>query len=112
MTELYTEDKGGPAYTSVASQGPLPPQAAVWAGSDTQSDATMDEIERGNGEHVVTDDLELLLSSLPATIIEPLRAIGNRANLLEVVMDLGRKPEARHRVNCHLRNTRHSQVMG
>src|SRR5688500_5448888 len=55
------------------------------------------ETTRDNGEHVITDDLEALLSALPATIIEPLRALGNRANLLEVVMDLGRKPEARFR---------------
>lgn len=55
------------------------------------------ETTRENGEHVITDDLEALLAALPASIIEPLRVVGNRANLLEVVMDLGRKPEARFR---------------
>ncbi|MEO6457866.1 MAG: R3H domain-containing nucleic acid-binding protein [Chloroflexia bacterium] len=60
------------------------------------------ETTRDNGEHVITDDLEALLSALPATIIEPLRALGNRANLLEVVMDLGRKPEARFRGGEHI----------
>ena len=100
MTDLYTEGKGGPAY-SVASHGPLPAQATAWTGSDNNSDAE-DEVIRDSGEHVVTDDLELLLSALPPTITEPLRVIGNRANLLEVVMDLGRKPEARYRDREHL----------
>lgn len=101
MTALYEDDKGGLAYSSVASHGPLPSQVTTWTGSDNNSDAT-DEIVRDSGEHVVTDDLELLLSALPPTIIEPLRAIGNRANLLEVVMDLGRKPEARYRDREHI----------
>ncbi|HKP51834.1 MAG TPA: R3H domain-containing nucleic acid-binding protein [Chloroflexia bacterium] len=100
MTELYEHEKGGPAY-SAASQGPLPAQATTWTGSDNNGGAA-DEVIRDSGEHVVTDDLELLLSALPPSIIEPLRAIGNRANLLEVVMDLGRKPEARYRDREHI----------
>ena len=62
------------------------------------------ETTRDNGEHVITDDLDALLAALPLTIIEPLRALGNRANLLEVVMDLGRKPEARFRGGEHILN--------
>jgi stage III sporulation protein SpoIIIAA len=102
MTEFYEHDKGGPTYGSVASHGPLPSQATAWMGSDTNNGDAADEVVRDSGEHVVTDDLELLLSSLPPTIIDPLRAIGNRANLLEVVMDLGRKPEARYRDREHI----------
>jgi stage III sporulation protein SpoIIIAA len=41
-------------------------------------------------------DLEVLLSVLPATIRERLQAIGNEIDLLEVVMDLGRRPTARY----------------
>src|SRR5687768_5087883 len=70
-----------------------------WSDIAASNDA---ETTRDNGEHVITDDLEALLSALPATIIEPLRAFGNRANLLEVVMDLGRKPEARFRGGEHI----------
>jgi stage III sporulation protein SpoIIIAA len=42
-----------------------------------------------------TDDLEALLGALPPEIIERVRAVGARADLLEVVLDLGRRPEAR-----------------
>src|SRR6478672_13388441 len=64
-----------------------------------QSRATenLNEIVRDGGEHVVTDDLDALLAALPAPIVEPLKRLNNRVNLLEVVMDLGRKPEARYR---------------
>ncbi len=55
------------------------------------------EIVRGGGEHVVTDDLDALLAALPIHIVDPLKALNNRVNLLEVVMDLGRRPEARYR---------------
>jgi stage III sporulation protein SpoIIIAA len=57
----------------------------------------LNEIVREGGEHVVTDDLDALLAALPIPIVEPLKRLNNRVNLLEVVMDLGRKPEARYR---------------
>lgn len=47
-------------------------------------------------EQIVTDDLDLLLDALPPRIVESLRAEERRADLLEVVMDLGRLPEARY----------------
>ncbi len=50
---------------------------------------------RPAGENVITDDLEALLVALPPQILIRLQALNNRANLLEVVMDLGRRPEAR-----------------
>jgi hypothetical protein len=62
----------------------------------TQTAGNPNEIVRQGGEHVVTDDLDLLLSALPPTITGPLRRINNRLNLLEVVMDLGRRAEARY----------------
>jgi stage III sporulation protein SpoIIIAA len=43
----------------------------------------------------VTDDLEAMLDVLPPRIRQPLEAMPDRADLLEVVMDLGRLPEAR-----------------
>ncbi|HVG98356.1 MAG TPA: AAA family ATPase, partial [Chloroflexota bacterium] len=46
-------------------------------------------------EQPSTDDLELLLSALPARIREPLDTLEPRGELLEIVMDLGREPEAR-----------------
>src|SRR5574338_460092 len=42
-----------------------------------------------------TDDLDALMEALPPEICERLRALADRADLLEVVMDLGRRPEAR-----------------
>lgn len=43
----------------------------------------------------ITDDLEALLNVLPPAIAEKVRQRNNREDLLEVVMDLGRPPEAR-----------------
>lgn len=44
----------------------------------------------------VTDDLQLLLQVLPPTIREVIQAANQEENLLEIVMDLGRQPEARY----------------
>ena len=46
-------------------------------------------------EKQITDDLEALLEALPPHLQEPLRLRPDSKDLLEVVMDLGRKPEAR-----------------
>jgi stage III sporulation protein SpoIIIAA len=43
----------------------------------------------------ITDDLDLLFHALPAHIEARLREINRRDELLEVVLDLGREPEAR-----------------
>ena len=43
----------------------------------------------------MTDDLDQLLEVLPPHICDPLEALQDRRDLLEVVMDLGREPEAR-----------------
>ena len=47
-------------------------------------------------ERTITDDLELLLAALPPHICEPLKQREDNFELLEVVMDLGRRPEARY----------------
>jgi stage III sporulation protein SpoIIIAA len=47
-------------------------------------------------EQIVTDDLDLLLEALPPSICEALQSPARRADLLEVVLDLGRLPEARY----------------
>jgi stage III sporulation protein SpoIIIAA len=57
---------------------------------------------RDGGEHVITDDLDALLQALPPSVITPLRELNNRLNLLEVVMDLGRRAEARYHGSEHL----------
>src|SRR3989440_6443444 len=44
---------------------------------------------------MITDDLDQLLEALPPHICDPLQALQERRELLEVVMDLGREPEAR-----------------
>ena len=43
----------------------------------------------------ITDDLDQLLGVLPPHICDPLEGLENRRELLEVIMDLGREPEAR-----------------
>ncbi len=43
----------------------------------------------------ITDDLEALLAVLPPAIERALREANRADQLLEVVMDLGRRPEAR-----------------
>jgi stage III sporulation protein SpoIIIAA len=42
-----------------------------------------------------TDDLDALMDALPPEIVARLRTFANRSDLLEVVLDLGRRPEAR-----------------
>ena len=41
------------------------------------------------------DDLDALLGALPPEIVEAIHALPERSDLIEVVMDLGRRPEAR-----------------
>ncbi len=47
-------------------------------------------------QKIITDDLEAFLSVLPPHISQPLREYSDQDKLLEVVMDLGRQPEARY----------------
>jgi stage III sporulation protein SpoIIIAA len=53
--------------------------------------STIDQKER-----VSTDNLDLLLNVLPRGIRDALGADGNAESLVEVVLDLGRQPEARY----------------
>jgi len=46
-------------------------------------------------QHQITDDLDLLLAVLPLPIRELLERHPRRESLLEIVLDLGREPEAR-----------------
>ncbi|HEU0236423.1 MAG TPA: R3H domain-containing nucleic acid-binding protein [Candidatus Limnocylindrales bacterium] len=41
------------------------------------------------------DDLDLLLAALPPEIVDAVHALPDRIDLIEVVLDLGRRPEAR-----------------
>jgi stage III sporulation protein SpoIIIAA len=43
----------------------------------------------------ITDDLDLLFLALPPRVVSSLRDVNRREELLEVVLDLGREPEAR-----------------
>jgi len=47
-------------------------------------------------QRVITDDLDLLLDALPPHICGPLKQRDDNFELLEIVMDLGRRPEARY----------------
>src|SRR5437763_1979611 len=52
-------------------------------------------IRLAGSAEMITDDLDQLLEVLPPHICDPLEAMQDRKELLEVVMDLGREPEAR-----------------
>jgi stage III sporulation protein SpoIIIAA len=43
-----------------------------------------------------TDDLDVLLAALPPEIVEAIHGLPDRETLIEVVLDLGRRPEARY----------------
>src|SRR5712692_560318 len=49
-----------------------------------------------DGEHISTDNLDLMLAVLPQPIRDALTHAGNMESLIEVVLDLGRQPEARY----------------
>jgi len=55
----------------------------------------LQQAHRGEQQQTVTDDIDALLDALPPHISGPLKDMSNRGDLLEVVMDLGRLPEAR-----------------
>ncbi|GCE10511.1 R3H domain-containing nucleic acid-binding protein [Tengunoibacter tsumagoiensis] len=46
-------------------------------------------------QHVITDDLEALLATLPPDIHDAVNRLDNRSELLEIVLDLGRTAEGR-----------------
>ncbi len=48
-----------------------------------------------NSDREAMDDLDLLLAALPPEVVEAVHALPDRTTLIEVVLDLGRRPEAR-----------------
>ena len=52
--------------------------------------------DRIPGERETIDDLDALLAALPPEIVAAVHALPERERLIEVVMDLGRVPEARY----------------
>ncbi len=57
-------------------------------------------------DQLITDDLELLLNVLPPSVQTHIRALNRDADLLEIVLDLGRIPEARFVGQTVLLNSR------
>ncbi|MCD6358345.1 MAG: single-stranded DNA-binding protein, partial [Dehalococcoidia bacterium] len=47
-------------------------------------------------QKVITDEMDALLEVLPPHIRQPLQTEGARGELLEIILDLGRSPEARY----------------
>ena len=43
-----------------------------------------------------TDDIDALLVALPTEIVDAIHALPDGESLIEVVLDLGRRPEARY----------------
>jgi stage III sporulation protein SpoIIIAA len=54
----------------------------------------------GETEHLSTDNLDLMLAVLPEPFREALGRAGIMESLIEVVLDLGRQPEARYTANA------------
>jgi len=48
-----------------------------------------------NSDREAMDDLDLLLAALPPEVVEAVHALPDQTTLIEVVLDLGRRPEAR-----------------
>ena len=59
-------------------------------------DNKIETVESLTQQIKITDDLEALLNVLPPHIKEVLVAANEGEKLIEIVMDLGRQPEARH----------------
>jgi stage III sporulation protein SpoIIIAA len=53
------------------------------------------EPDATHGRRESIDDLGLLLKSLPPDVLDAVQALTDPSNLIEIVMDLGRRPEAR-----------------
>ena len=51
-------------------------------------------MESGERPRETIDDLDVLLQALPPEIVAAVNALADRNALIEVVMDLGRRPEA------------------
>ncbi len=51
--------------------------------------------EERPGRRETIDDLGVLMAALPPEIVEAMKTVANREGVIEVVMDLGRRPEAR-----------------
>jgi stage III sporulation protein AA len=47
-------------------------------------------------QQYITDDLDILFNVLPPNVVDAVRQANQNENLLEIVLDLGRKPEARY----------------
>ena len=48
-----------------------------------------------NSDREAADDLDLLLAALPPDVVDAVHALPDQSSLIEVVLDLGRRPEAR-----------------
>jgi stage III sporulation protein SpoIIIAA len=55
-----------------------------------------DDVRPAPEPQSATDDLDVLLAALPPEIVAAIDALPDRSALIEVVMDLGRRPEARY----------------
>jgi stage III sporulation protein SpoIIIAA len=69
----------------------------------TGEEATMADHEGGpigvgalERQRETMDDLDVLLAALPPEIVDAIHALPDRETLIEVVLDLGRRPEARY----------------
>ena len=69
----------------------------------TQDDVQVTQDEGGpigvgapEPQRETVDDLDVLLAALPPEIVEAIHALPDRTTLIEVVLDLGRRPEARY----------------
>ena len=90
---LVSGQGGSNGSTPGSNAGEQPGEVAR---SPAKAGARARNSRRGPNHRRTTDDIESLLAALPPRIVGPLREIGKRDSLLEVVLDLGRLPEARY----------------
>ena len=56
----------------------------------------VNRVARAERQLETTDDLDALLTALPLEIVDAIHELQDRESLIEVVLDLGRRPEARY----------------
>ena len=93
MPQTYT-----PAQSTQAQQIAAVPTSEAGNGIVHEPDETFPNAAGTTSESAVTDNLDDLLDALPPDIAEPIRGLDDQhalGGLVELVLDLGRRPEAR-----------------
>ncbi len=80
--------------TEPAADGPMTEPAADGPGSGVDGDRPA--LGAADRRRETMDDLDVLLAALPPEVVDAIHGLPDRETLIEVVLDLGRRPEARY----------------